>query len=128
MVVLAALAFALLRDDGEDAYAADVGRVCDATYRDLRTLPMDYLRAVIFVSARKRDGLSRLAPPSSRLALHRELLRRESQLAADAQVAIGHMARTGAGTIVPQEFRALRAEEAQLGGLYRRLGIRHCSG
>jgi hypothetical protein len=70
-------------------------------------------------------------PPPERKALHRQLISRERQLIDDAIAARDRVAQAmavgGYRAVDPVEFPTLRAAQAELDGLYRSVGVEHCS-
>lgn len=105
----------------ESAYAEQVARACETTERELQELRGNYFQALLFISERKHDRLSRITPPPGRAALHADLLRAEAGLARDARP-------DGAtNAVLVQRFPALRERQAALESRYRELGVTGCS-
>jgi hypothetical protein len=117
--------------DTQANYAGQITTICKRAYEPLKTASGNYFENVVTISTLKHDGLVRLEPPAERASFHRQFISRERQMTADAIVARNRVAQAmavgGYRAVDPVEFPTLRAAQAELDGLYRSVGVAHCS-
>ena len=129
-VVALAVVLLVVRD-APPSYADQLRQICERAYEPLKTTSGNYFENVVTVSVLKHQGLSSLEPPPEHAAFHRLLMSREWQLTEQASAAQNRVAQAlaigGSRAVDPGEFPTLRAAQAELDGVYRRVGVEHCS-
>lgn len=129
-VLAIAVVFFVARDP-QASYADQLRSICERAYEPLKASSGNYFESVVTISTLKHDGLVSLEPPAERASFHRQLISRERQMTADAIVARDRVAQEmavgGYRAVDPVEFPTLRAAQAELDGLYRSVGVEHCS-
>jgi hypothetical protein len=131
VAVAVAVAVVLLRDT-KPGYTDRLTALCDHAYDVMREGNGNYFENVVTISSVKHMGLRQLKPPAAQAAFHRELERREFALFESARITQNRVAEASAipgnaAAVGGAEFPALRAAQAELDGLYRSVGVEHCS-
>jgi hypothetical protein len=129
-LLLAGGAWLVLRDP-QPSYADRVQVICEDAYDELAESTGTYFEAVVLISSLKHQDLMQLEPPPEHAAFHEDLERREHAMFEAARLAQERLTQAqslGASAGVAEgDFHALRAAQAELDGVYRELGIEHCS-